>query len=111
MAQEEHKPKVPGLDRITSGGAVQQAFTGVVKSVDLDSEVMNVDNVNGKSTEIFPLRKKIHVVTADGDKVKLAKLEPGTNVIVYYEQRGEHKVVTQIVVLAGGPPKKKAPPS
>ena len=110
-AQEERKPKVPGLDKITSGGPVQQAFMGIVKSVDLDNEVMDVDNVNGKSTEIFPLRKKVHVVTADGDKLKLAKLKPGTNVLVYYEQRGDHKIVTQIVVLTGGEAKKKAPPS
>jgi len=84
--------------------------TGIVKSVDLDSEVLNVDNVNGKSTEIFPIKKKVHVVTADGGKLKLAKLKPGTNVLVYYEQRGDHKTVTRIVVLARGAEKKKTPP-
>ena len=110
-AQEKHKPKVPGISKITSGGPMQQAFTGIVKSIDLQSEVLNVDNVNGKSTEIFPLRKKIRVVTADGDKLKLDKLKPGSNVLVYYEQRGDHKTVTQIVVLAGGAAKKKTPPS
>ena len=110
-AQEQHKPKVPGINKITSGGPMQQAFTGIVKSIDLQSEVLNVDNVNGKSTEIFPLRKKIRVVTADGDKLKLDKLKPGTNVLVYYEQRGDHKTVTQIVVLAGGAMRKKTPPS
>ncbi len=110
-AQEQRKPKVPVISKITSGGPIQQAFTGIVKSVDLESEVLNVDSVNGKSTEIFPIRKKIRVVTADGDKLKLAKLKPGTNVLVYYEQRGDHKTVTQIVVLAGGEEKKKTPPS
>jgi hypothetical protein len=110
-AQEQRKPKVPVINKITSGGPVQQAFTGIVKSIDLQGEVLNVDNVNGKSTEIFPIRKKIHVVTADGDKLKLAKLQPGTNVLVYYEQKGDHKTVTQIVVLAGGVAKKKTPPS
>jgi len=110
-AQEQRRPKVPGINKITSGGPMQQAFTGIVKSIDLQSEVLNVDNVNGKSTEILPLRKKIRVVTADGDKLKLDKLKPGTNVLVYYEQRGDHKTVTQIVVLAGGAPKKKTPPS
>jgi Cu/Ag efflux protein CusF len=110
-AQEQHKPRVPVLDKITSGGPTQQAFSGIVKSIDWDSEVLNVDNVNGKSTEIFPIKKKVHVVTADGGKLKLAKLKPGTNVLVYYEQKGDHKTVTQIVVLAGGAVKRKAPPS
>jgi len=110
-AQEQHKTKVPVIDKITSGGPTRQAFTGIVKSVDLDSEVLNVDNVNGNSTEIFPIKKKVHVVTADGSKVKLAKLKPGTNVLVYYEQRGDHKTVTRIVVLASGAEKKKTPPS
>ena len=110
-AQEQRKPKVPVLNRITSGGPTQQAFSGIVKSVDLESEVLNVDNVNGKSTEIFPIKKKVHVVTADGGKLKLAKLKPGTNVLVYYEQRGDHKTVTRIVVLARGAEKKKTPPS
>jgi 3-dehydroquinate synthase class II len=110
-AQGQRKSHVPVLDKITSGGPTQQAFSGIVKSVDLKSEVLNVDNVNGKSTEIFPIKKKVHVVTADGDKLKLAKLKPGTNVLVYYEQKGDHKTVTRIVVLAGGPVKKKTPPS
>jgi len=109
-AQEEHKSKVPVIDKIT-GGSTQQAFTGIVRSVDLKSEVLNIDNVSGKSTEIFPIKKKIHVVTADGDKLKLAKLKPGTNVLVYYDQKGDHRTVTRIVVLEGGPEKKKTPPS
>jgi Cu/Ag efflux protein CusF len=110
QAQDEHK-KVPVIDKITSGGPSQQAFMGVVKSVDLESEVLDVDNITGKSTEIFPLKKKVHVVTADGDKLKLATLKPGTNVLVYFDQKGDHRTITRIVVLAGGPPKKKVPPS
>jgi len=110
QAQDERK-KVPVIDKITSGGPSQQAFMGVVKSVDLESEVLDVDNITGKSTEIFPLKKKVHVVTADGDKLKLATLKPGTNVLVYFDQKGDHRTITRIVVLAGGPPKKKVPPS
>jgi len=83
---------------------------GVVKSIDLESEVINVDNIDGKSTEFFPIKKKIHVVTADGDKLKLAELKPGTNVLVYYDQKGDRRTVTRIVVLAGQL-KKKTPPS
>ena len=82
-----------------------------MKSVDLESEVLNVDTIKGNTTEIFPIKKKVHVVTADGDKLKLTKLKPGTNVLVYYEQKGDHKTVTEIVVLAGGAAKKKTPPS
>ena len=81
-----------------------------MKSIDLESEVLNVDTVKGNSTEIFPIKKKVHVVTADGDKLKLAKLKPGTNVLVYYEQKGDHKTVTRIVVLAGGARRRRLPP-
>ena len=109
-AQEDRK-KVPVIDKITSGGPSQQAFMGIVKSVDFESEVLNVDNITGKSTEFFPLKKKVHVVTADGDKLKLAELKPGTNVLVYFDQKGDRRTITRIVVLAGGQPKKKAPPS
>jgi 3-dehydroquinate synthase class II len=109
-AQEEHK-KVPVIDKITSGAASQQQIVGVIKSVDFESEVLNVDSINGKSTEIFPLKKKVHVVTADGDKLKLTTLKPGTKVLVYYDQKGDRRTITRIEVLAAGEPKKKAPPS
>jgi len=108
-AQEEHK-KVPVIDKLESS-ATQQAFMGVVKSVDFESEVLNIDNITGKSTEIFPIKKKVHVVTADGDKLKLGTLKPGTNVMVYFDQKGDRRTITRIVVLTGGPPKKKTPPS
>ena len=110
-AQEQRKPKLPVLNKITSGGPTHQQFNGIVRSVDLRSQVLNVDTVKGNATEIFPIKKKVHVVTADGDKLKLAKLKPGTNVLIYYEQKGDRKTVTQIVVLAGGAEKKKIPPS
>jgi 3-dehydroquinate synthase class II len=110
LEAQERKSKVPVIDKITSGGPTQQAFSGIVRSVDLQGEVLNVDNVNGKSTEIFPVKKKVGVYTADGDKLALAKLKPGTNVLVYYDQKGDHRTVRRIVVLAGGPAKKKSPP-
>jgi hypothetical protein len=110
-AQEQRKSKVPVLDKITSGGPTHQQFSGIVRSVDLGSEVLNVDTAKGNATEIFPIKKKVHVVTADGDKLKLTKLRPGASVLIYYEQKGDRKTVTQIVVLAGGAVKKKIPPS
>jgi Cu/Ag efflux protein CusF len=110
-AQEQHKSKVPVIDKITSGGPTHQQFSGIVRSIDLESEILNVDTVKGNVTEIFPVKKKVHVVTADGSKLKLTKLKPGANVLIYYEQKGDHKTVTEIVVLAGGEVKKKTPPS
>ena len=110
-AQEQRKTKVPVLDKITSGGPSHQQFDGIVRSIDLDSEVLNVDAIKGNATEIFPIKKKVHVVTADGGKLKVTKLKPGTNVLVNYEQRGDHRTVTEIIVLAGGAVKKKTPPS
>ena len=110
-AQEPHLGRVPGLDKITSGGPTHQQFSGIVRSVDLANQVLNVDTVKGNATEIFPIKKNVHVATADGDKLKLARLKPGTTVLIYYEQKGDHKTVTEIVVLAGGEEKKKPPPS
>jgi len=110
-AQDQHKSKVPVIDKITAGGPSHQQFSGIVRSIDLESEILNVDTVKGNVTEIFPVKKKVHVVTADGSKLKLTKLKPGANVLIYYEQRGDRKTVTEIVVLAGGEVKKKAPPS
>jgi hypothetical protein len=110
-AQEPHLGRVPGLDKITSGGPTHQKFSGIVRSVDLANQVLNVDTVKGNATEIFPIKKNVHVATADGDKLKLARLKPGTTVLIYYEQKGDHKTVTEIVVLAGGEEKKKPPPS
>lgn len=109
-AQEPHRRKVPGLDKATSGFS-HLAFSGKVESVDLKRKVLNVNTVQGGSTEIFPLKKGIHVSTADGEKLKLGELTPGTNVIIYYEQKGDRRQVREIVVLASGAAEtKKAPP-
>jgi len=110
-AQEQRRTKVPVLDKITSGGPSHQQFDGIVRSIDLENEVLNVDALKGNATEIFPIKKKVRVVTADGGKLKVTKLKPGTNVLVDYEQKGDHRTVTEIIVLAGGAVKKKTPPS
>ena len=109
-AQQEHKRKVPGLDKITSGPA-EQAFSGIVQSVDLHHQLLNVNTVQGENTEVFPLRKGVRVATANGGRTKLDQLTPGTNVLIYYEQRGDRRTVKQIVVLGAAPAKdKKASP-
>ena len=45
---------------------------------------------------------------ANGDRLKLEELQPGTNVIVYYDQRGEQRSVKDIVVLQAAPAKEPA---
>ena len=110
MAQER-KTKLPGLDKIT-GGPSQQAFSGIVQSLDMKRKILNVNTVQGGVTEIFPIRKGVPVMTARGDKLKLTALVPGTNVIIYYEQKGDRRTMKQIVVLAAAPSdEKKLPPS
>ena len=113
-AQEQRRRKVPVLDKVTSGASSHQAFSGNVQSLDWDHEVLNVNTVQGGNTEIFPLKRGVRVSAADGKKLKLAVLKPGTSVIVYYDQKGDHRTVREIVVLASGPAeakKKTSPPS
>lgn len=109
--QEERKRKVPVIDKIASGSN-QQAFSGTVQSLDMKREVLNVNTVQGGNTEIFPIRKGIHVSSAGGEKLKLATLTPGTNILIYYEQKGDRRTVKDIVVLGNARPKKdtKSPP-
>jgi hypothetical protein len=112
--QEERKHKVPGLDKITTG-ADHQAFSGIVQSLDLHHSILNVNTVQGGNTEIFPVKRSVHVEAANGGKLKIDELQPGTSVIIYYEQRGEHRTVRDIVVLESArvkdKEKKPSPPS
>ncbi len=96
---QEHKHHVPGLDKI-SGGSTNQAFSGIVQSLDMKRNILNVNTVQGGVTEIFPIKKGMKVETADGDKIKLEDVKPGTNVLIYYSQKGDRRTVKQIVVLA-----------
>lgn len=109
-AQQQRKPKVPGLDKVTTGPS-HQAFTGTVQSLDLEHRVLNVNTVQGSNTEIFPINKSTRLTAADGTKLKIVALKPGTVVMVYYEQKGDRRMAKQIEVLASGAPEeKKAPP-
>lgn len=110
-AQEQRRRKVPVLDKITSGPS-RQAFSGKVQSLDLERNLLNVNTVQGGNTEIFPVKKGVRVALADGGKLKLTALTPGTNVIIYYEQKGDRRTVKEIVVLMASPSeeKKKTPP-
>jgi len=111
--QEERRRKIPVVDKI-AGGSNHQAFSGTVASVDLAGHVLEVNALESKTVEIFPIKKGVFISTADGKKTKLAQLAPGTNVIVYYDQKGDHRTVKQVVVLGAAaetPKKKKTPPS
>ncbi len=109
LAQQEEKPKIPGLDKIISANE-HLAFTGTVKSVDEKHNIISVDSVEGQDTEIFPIKHSTHVETADGFRKKLDVLSPGTRIIVYYDQRSDRRMVTRIELFASET-KKKEPKS
>ena len=112
-AQEPHKSKVPGIDKITTGSS-RLAFSGNVLSLDEKHELLSVNTVQGGTTEVFPVKKGVRVSAANGKRLKLDTLTPGTNVLVYYEQKAEKRTVTEIIVLSSGasPGKNKpTPPS
>jgi hypothetical protein len=113
LAQDEHKRKIPVVDKLTSG-ANRQAFSGKVETLDLGLHVLEVNASEGKGTEIFPVKNTVQVTTADGKLLKLKELTHGTNVIVYFQQKGDQRSVKEIVVLATAPEEKKPkspPPS
>jgi len=107
---QEQKRKVPGLSKIISGSN-EQAFDGIVQSLDMKRKILTVNTVQGGDTEIFPVKKNLTVATADGDRVELTDLKPGSNVLVYYDQRGDRRTVKQIIVVTKPKAAKKAPPS
>ena len=84
FAQEEHKRKIPVVDKI-EGETNHQAFSGTVASVDTRQRVLEVNATEGKDIEIFPVKKGVSIATADGKKTKLRSLVPGLSVMVYYQ--------------------------
>ncbi len=107
--QDTHKSKVPGIDKITSGSS-RLAFNGNVLTLDEKHELLSVNTVQGGTTEVFPVKKGVRVSAANGAKLKLDTLKPGTNVLVYYEQKAEKRTVTEIIVLSpGASPEKNKP--
>jgi Cu/Ag efflux protein CusF len=108
-AQEE-KHKISGFEEKVMAGTGRQAFSGKVRSLDLDHKILHVDTVEGGATESFPLKKGVEVVMASGAKHDLSSLKPGINVLIYYEQKGDRRTVKQIVILAAKPTAEKKPP-
>ncbi|HUI43027.1 MAG TPA: hypothetical protein VL523_13775 [Terriglobia bacterium] len=109
-AHAQHKSKVPGLAKITSGGSGQQAYSGSVLSLDIKNSVLNVHSTQGDTVEIFPFKKNVRVDGADGEKLPLDGLKPGTSVLIYFEQKGNRRTAKQIVVLAVPPEGQKDKP-
>ena len=105
-AQQEEKPKIPGLDKIIAANE-HLAFTGTVKLVDEKHNTLSIDAVEGGDTEIFPIKHTTRVETADGFRKKLDILSPGTRVIVYYDQRSDRRTVTRIELFASQSKKKE----
>jgi hypothetical protein len=105
LAQQEEKPKIPGLDKIIAANE-HLMFTGTVKSVDEKRNFLSID-AEGGTTEVFPIKHSTHVETADGFRKKLEVLSPGTRVIVYYDQRADHRSVTRIELFASEAKKKE----
>ncbi len=109
---QQHTSKIPLADKVIPAGPTHQAFSGVVDSVDNKLHVLNVNSVKDANYEIFPLGKKTKVATVDGRALTTAALVKGTEVIVYYEQKGGHRSVQNIVVLpARHKDPKTSPPS
>ena len=105
-AQQQEKPKIPGLDKIIAANE-HLAFHGTVKSVDEKHNILSVNSVEGADTEIFPIKHSTHVETADGFRKKLDVLSPGTYVTVYYDQRADHRTVTRIELYTSESKKKE----
>lgn len=108
-AQDEHKRKVPVLDKLSTSGPGQQAFSGSVQSVDLKSAVLAVRSTRGDADEYFPLKKNVRVATADGRSLTLDGVKLNWNVLVYFEQKDDRRTIKEIIVL--GPPSAQPPKS
>jgi hypothetical protein len=102
---DQHKHKVPVIDKI-SGGSGQQAFSGSVKSLDLKGSVLEVTNARDGSDEYFPFKKSVRVSTAEGKYATLDNVKLGWNVLIYYEEKDNGPSVKEIILL--GPPKPAA---
>jgi hypothetical protein len=93
------RSKLPVIDKITSSGPTRAALTGKIQSLDTKLKVLDISEGQGRSLVIFPLNKKVKVSSISGHKLKLAALTPGTNVVVYYQQRDARRTIQQIVIL------------
>jgi hypothetical protein len=113
LAQQQGETKIPKIGKIV-GGNEQQAFTGKVKSVNTKFHLLNMEPVEGKGSEIFPVKKNVEIRTAKGVRIPLSELKAGTDVVIYYELKGSKRSVKRIIELSPGAEaagKKPSPPS
>jgi hypothetical protein len=110
-AAAQSRSKVPILGKI-SGGTTHQAFSGKIQSLDSKRRILNMSVPERQGTVMFPIKKRVPVVSADGSKLKLKALKPGASLLIYYDQKGGAREVKQIIVLSPAPEKteKKSPP-
>ncbi len=111
-AAAQSRSKVPILGKI-SGGASRQAFSGKLQSLDAKRRILNMTVPDREGTVMFPLKKHVAVVSADGTKMKLKNLKPGASLLIYYQVKGGERDVKQIIMLSPPPAKaeKHAPPA
>lgn len=102
LRAQEHKSKVPLLGKITSSSTRHQAYSGTVQSLDMKQKILSVNSSQGRNIEIFPLKKDVRVKGADGKKMKLKALKPGTTVLIYYDEKHGERTVKDIIVLKSG---------
>ena len=111
-SQQPGETKIPTkIGKIRGGDDAQLAFTGKVKSVDIKLKLLSMTPEDGKNTEIFPIKKNTLIRTVRGDRISPKDLK-GTDVMIYYELKGTHRVIKRIIELS---PRKgaeeKTPPS
>jgi hypothetical protein len=105
--QQPHNSKLPGIEKITPQ-YTRQAFTGVIKSLDLKAKLLTVSSSKATDTELFPISKHEKVEKADGSKSSLKELTPGTTVLLYYQEKGGRRSIQSITVLEAAPSKEEA---
>ena len=105
--QGPHTSKLPGISKITPQ-YTKQAFSGVIKSLDLKGKLLTVDSVKATDTELFPFTKHEKIEKADGSKASLKDLTPGTTILVYYQEKGGRRSIESITVLESAPSKEEA---
>jgi hypothetical protein len=103
---QEHKSKVPIVGKLTSGNQ-EEAYSGKVQSLDLKQQILSVNSLRGRDSEIFPVKKNVRVEGINGNKMKLSALTPGTTVLIYYDQKAGERTVKDIVVLSPGETQEK----
>ncbi len=98
QAQQE-KNKLPIVGKLAPGNH-QQAYSGKIQSLDMKRKILNVNSLHGQDTEIFPVKKNMHVEGINGNRLNLSALTPGATVLIYFNQKSGERTVKNIVVLS-----------